>query len=303
MRRFLSRRPRSSNAHSMTSRSFTVLIVSHQGCARLRARIPVWKTSSQFLTQQVRRRGLRPGSGLAGVARRGSRPACGLRRLARRRAGRIAVHGRVASLAPAGTGAHRLARPRRRGTARRGARRPVGVRGCRDRDALSFASAALGRDYGVPRSASGEPRSSSCSAWASSAAASSISPPTSTSCSCIRRAARPTGRAPIANEEYFTRLGQALIRLLDARTAGRLRVPRRHAPAALRRAAARWSRASARSRTTCSSTAATGSATPASRRAPITGVATLPRDCTTASCGRSSTGATSTSACSRACAR
>ena len=70
------------------------------------------------------------------------------------------------------------------------------------------------------------------------------------------------GQRSIANEDYFTRLGQALIRLLDARTRGGHRVPRGHAPAAVRRTRAARHPFSAPSRATSSSTAATGNAMP-----------------------------------------
>ena len=43
------------------------------------------------------------------------------------------------------------------------------------------------------------------------------------------------GPRQIDNEEYFNRLGRELIRLLDARDRGWLRVPRGHAAAAVRR--------------------------------------------------------------------
>ena len=64
-----------------------------------------------------------------------------------------------------------------------------------------------------------------------------------------------------------------LIRLLSERDRGRLRVPRRHAPAALRRFRARSPAASTSSRRTSSPRGANGSATPGSRRArsPATG--------------------------------
>ena len=40
----------------------------------------------------------------------------------------------------------------------------------------------------------------------------------STWCCSFRSTARPTAPRPIANEEFFTRLGQSLIRLLEAQT-------------------------------------------------------------------------------------
>ena len=61
-------------------------------------------------------------------------------------------------------------------------------------------------------------RNSSSWAWASSAVGNSISPRTSTWCSCFPNTARPMVRAPLANEDFFTRLGQLLIRLLETRT-------------------------------------------------------------------------------------
>ena len=59
---------------------------------------------------------------------------------------------------------------------------------------------------------------SSCSAWASSAAASSISPPTSISSSSFPKRARPHGARSIDNEDFFTRLGRLVIRILGERT-------------------------------------------------------------------------------------
>ena len=43
------------------------------------------------------------------------------------------------------------------------------------------------------------------------------------------------GPAPLALEEYFTRQGRLVIRLLDTAHRGRLRLPRRHAAAPVRR--------------------------------------------------------------------
>ena len=59
---------------------------------------------------------------------------------------------------------------------------------------------------------------SSCSAWASSAAWSSIFRRTSISCSCSPRPGETDGARVLENEEYFNRLGREIIRLLDART-------------------------------------------------------------------------------------
>jgi glutamate-ammonia-ligase adenylyltransferase len=74
------------------------------------------------------------------------------------------------------------------------------------------------------------------------------------------------GPQPLAHEEFFLRLGQRLIRYLDAPTAeGRAyRVDMRLRPFG----ASRWWRAPRPSRTTWSATGGTGSATPGSRRAP-----------------------------------
>ena len=59
------------------------------------------------------------------------------------------------------------------------------------------------------------------------------------------------GARGIANEEFFTRLGQALVAAARGADRRGVRVPRRHAPAALRRQRARWSPASPPSRITC----------------------------------------------------
>ena len=78
-------------------------------------------------------------------------------------------------------------------------------------------------------------RARSSSAWASSAAASSTSRRTSTWSSSTPRKARPTARARLSNREFFDRLGRRVIGALQRRHRRRLRLPRRHAAAALRR--------------------------------------------------------------------
>ena len=103
------------------------------------------------------------------------------------------------------------------------------------------------RAHGTPdrRAAASGAGAHASSAWASSAAASSTCRPTSTSCSPIPRTARRDGaRSPIANAEFFERLGRARHRRA-ARSHGRgLRLPRRHAAASLRRQRARCARRS-----------------------------------------------------------
>ena len=110
------------------------------------------------------------------------------------------------------------------------------------------------------------------------------------------------GARPLAAEDYFARLGQQLAKLLDEVTADGFchRVDLRLRPfgnagrvaLAVRR---RWS-------STSSAKAATGSATPGRRRgrSPAT---SRPASASSRRCGRSSTGATSTTARSTACAR
>ena len=77
-------------------------------------------------------------------------------------------------------------------------------------------------------------RAASCtsSAWASSAAGSSTSRPTSTSCSSIPRTAKPSGARRISNHEFFIRLARRADRAAQRNDRRRLRVPRRHAAAA-----------------------------------------------------------------------
>jgi glutamine synthetase adenylyltransferase len=97
------------------------------------------------------------------------------------------------------------------------------------------------------------------------------------------------------NEEYFNRLGREIIRLLDARNADGFVFRGPSVKAVL------WSSAWLRSRIICSSTAAIGSATHGSRRAPSSGPTPM-RRLTKNSCVPSSTAGTWTSAYSNPCA-
>ena len=75
------------------------------------------------------------------------------------------------------------------------------------------------------------------------------------------------GARPLANHEFFERLGRRVIAALHEMTPEGLRVPRRHAAAALRRQRAARRALSRRSSTIWSRRAARGSATRGSRRA------------------------------------
>ncbi len=169
--------------------------------------------------------------------------------------------------------------------------------------AVDYADQDLARMYGEPRSAGRRARSrSSCSAWASSAAASSISPPTSISSSSSRKRATTSGARSIDNEDFFTRLGRLVIRMLGERTAegfvfrvdmrlrpfgdsGPLTVSGAFLDNYLQTHGRDWERyAWIKARA-------------------ITGVDGLQARSRPKACGRSSTAVTSTSACSKRCAR
>ena len=110
------------------------------------------------------------------------------------------------------------------------------------------------------------------------------------------------GARSIANEEFFTRLGQELIRLLEDADARWLRVPRGHAPAPVRRQRRRRVELRVVRGLPAASRPRLGAlrvreGARRSRRASATRRSTRTRS------GRSSIAATSTTACSRACAR
>ena len=81
-----------------------------------------------------------------------------------------------------------------------------------------------------------------------------------------------SGARCIDNEDFFTRLGRLVIRLLGEAHRRGLACSASTCGCARSATAARWSRARRFSTTTCRRTAATGSDTRGSRRAPITGV-------------------------------
>ena len=101
------------------------------------------------------------------------------------------------------------------------------------------------------RAASSPARRRRCTswAWASSAARSSMSRPTSTSFRLPGGRRDRRGTRPLSNHEFFARLARRLIAALVGDHRGRLRVPGRHAAATVRRKRAPRRRAS-----TCSST-------------------------------------------------
>ena len=113
------------------------------------------------------------------------------------------------------------------GRSRRDARRALAARGWPDRRRPRAYAVTAARE--APRVGRATPRARrcrcSCSRWASSAAASSISRPTSISCFFTRMprpaASRTTRRQPLtaSAETYYLRLAQLLIKLLDQATA------------------------------------------------------------------------------------
>ena len=165
-------------------------------------------------------------------------------------------------------GAHRMARHRGRRRSRRRRLREVSLlaecsiqRGARLCGRRASSRASAGRATPAARSCR-----CSCSAWASSAAASSISRPTSISCFCI-----PTARVEgaRASSPRRTTCGSrsCLIKLLDQRTEDGFayRVDTRLRPFGGSGPLVREPRGA--SKPISSSTAATGSATPTSKRA------------------------------------
>jgi len=87
------------------------------------------------------------------------------------------------------------------------------------RAALAFATRSLGPRYGSPRSPSGEPQELVVLAMGKLGGGELNFSSDIDLVFLYPEAGETDGRRPVANEEYFTRLGQALIRLLDARTA------------------------------------------------------------------------------------
>ncbi|HEY7752535.1 MAG TPA: bifunctional [glutamate--ammonia ligase]-adenylyl-L-tyrosine phosphorylase/[glutamate--ammonia-ligase] adenylyltransferase [Steroidobacteraceae bacterium] len=87
------------------------------------------------------------------------------------------------------------------------------------RAALAFASRSLTPRYGTPRSAGGEPQELVVLAMGKLGGRELNFSSDVDLVFLYPEAGETDGRRPVANEEYFTRLGQALIRLLDAHTA------------------------------------------------------------------------------------
>ncbi|MBX3702879.1 MAG: bifunctional [glutamate--ammonia ligase]-adenylyl-L-tyrosine phosphorylase/[glutamate--ammonia-ligase] adenylyltransferase [Steroidobacteraceae bacterium] len=87
------------------------------------------------------------------------------------------------------------------------------------RSALATASRSLASRYGLPRSASGAAQELVVLAMGKLGGRELNFSSDVDLVFLHPEAGETDGRRPIANEEYFTRLGQALIRLLDARTA------------------------------------------------------------------------------------
>ena len=87
------------------------------------------------------------------------------------------------------------------------------------RTALAFASRSLEPRYGTPRSAEGAPQELVVLAMGKLGGRELNFSSDIDLVFLYPESGETDGRRPVANEEYFTRLGQALIRLLDARTA------------------------------------------------------------------------------------
>jgi glutamate-ammonia-ligase adenylyltransferase len=87
------------------------------------------------------------------------------------------------------------------------------------RAALAFASRSLGPRYGTPRSAAGVPQALVVLAMGKLGGRELNFSSDIDLVFLYPESGATDGWRPVANEEYFTRLGQALIRLLDARTA------------------------------------------------------------------------------------
>ncbi|MGQ0430077.1 MAG: bifunctional [glutamate--ammonia ligase]-adenylyl-L-tyrosine phosphorylase/[glutamate--ammonia-ligase] adenylyltransferase, partial [Gammaproteobacteria bacterium] len=87
------------------------------------------------------------------------------------------------------------------------------------RAALEFAAASLGPGYGTPRGPSGEAQELIVVAMGKLGGRELNFSSDIDLVFLYPEGGETDGRRPITNEEYFTRLGQALIRLLDARTA------------------------------------------------------------------------------------
>jgi glutamate-ammonia-ligase adenylyltransferase len=87
------------------------------------------------------------------------------------------------------------------------------------RSGLAFAARALEPRYGGPRSQAGEPQELVVLAMGKLGGRELNFSSDIDLVFLYPEAGETDGRRPVANEEYFTRLGQALIRLLDARTA------------------------------------------------------------------------------------
>ncbi len=84
--------------------------------------------------------------------------------------------------------------------------------------ALSFATRALSATYGTPRSASGEPQELVVVGMGKLGGGELNFSSDIDLIFLYPEAGETDGRRQVANEDYFTRLGQALIRLLDAKT-------------------------------------------------------------------------------------
>ena len=84
--------------------------------------------------------------------------------------------------------------------------------------ALAFAARALSATYGVPRSATGEPQELVVIGMGKLGGGELNFSSDIDLVFLYPEAGETDGRRQVANEDYFTRLGQALIRLLDAKT-------------------------------------------------------------------------------------
>jgi glutamate-ammonia-ligase adenylyltransferase len=87
------------------------------------------------------------------------------------------------------------------------------------RTALAFATRSLGPRYGGPRSQAGEPQELVVLAMGKLGGRELNFSSDIDLIFLYPEGGETDGRRPVSNEEYFTRLGQALIRLLDSRTA------------------------------------------------------------------------------------
>ena len=104
--------------------------------------------------------------------------------------------------------------------ARRNAARTVGARGrARSRAALAFATRALAPRYGTPRSAAGEAQELVVIGMGKLGGGELNFSSDIDLVFLYPERGETDGPRAVSNEEYFTRLGQSLIRLLDARTA------------------------------------------------------------------------------------